>query len=194
MENIKCSNPTSKVAERYSFNINVTFYNEILNMTMKSLVFGTFLSQLTTYISEASGAESMIWVSWDVQPSLCVHSVCCPHTARGYSLGLISVINHQYLDLHNQCCTSFAHPHHSYTSSSMRKQQTNVSLICIVSWGSLLPAFKCFICTVLLCIHRCNGKRTCSMRASSGMLGDTCPRMYKYLELTYNCLSKQLKG
>ncbi|CAI5678693.1 L-rhamnose-binding lectin SML [Oreochromis niloticus] len=36
--------------------------------------------------------------------------------------------------------------------------------------------------------ERCNGKRTCSMRASSGMLGDTCPHMYKYLELTYNCL------
>uniref|UniRef100_A0A3Q0R8Z8 SUEL-type lectin domain-containing protein n=1 Tax=Amphilophus citrinellus TaxID=61819 RepID=A0A3Q0R8Z8_AMPCI len=38
--------------------------------------------------------------------------------------------------------------------------------------------------------ERCNGKHSCTMRASSTLFGDTCPKTYKYLELTYNCLSK----
>ncbi|XP_030588509.1 L-rhamnose-binding lectin SML-like [Archocentrus centrarchus] len=36
--------------------------------------------------------------------------------------------------------------------------------------------------------ERCNGKHSCTMRASSTLFGDTCPKTYKYLELTYNCL------
>uniref|UniRef100_A0A669CH96 SUEL-type lectin domain-containing protein n=1 Tax=Oreochromis niloticus TaxID=8128 RepID=A0A669CH96_ORENI len=52
-----------------------------------------------------------------------------------------------------------------------------------------------FICSsaralTLLCIHSCNGRNSCSMRAAPSVFGNSCPNTYKYLELTYTCHSK----
>ena len=34
----------------------------------------------------------------------------------------------------------------------------------------------------------CNGLNSCQLRASNTYFGDPCPRVYKYLEVTYGCL------
>uniref|UniRef100_A0A3Q0T4R1 SUEL-type lectin domain-containing protein n=1 Tax=Amphilophus citrinellus TaxID=61819 RepID=A0A3Q0T4R1_AMPCI len=42
--------------------------------------------------------------------------------------------------------------------------------------------------------ERCNRRSSCSMRAASSVFEDACPNTYKYLELTYTCQRKYLKG
>ncbi|KAM9310060.1 L-rhamnose-binding lectin SML-like [Pholidichthys leucotaenia] len=38
--------------------------------------------------------------------------------------------------------------------------------------------------------ERCNGKNSCSVRVGSWIFEDTCPNMYKYLEVAYTCQCK----
>ncbi|CAG5927131.1 unnamed protein product, partial [Menidia menidia] len=38
-----------------------------------------------------------------------------------------------------------------------------------------------------ICIHRCNGKSSCSVDAINSVFGDPCYGTYKYLELDYIC-------
>ncbi len=33
----------------------------------------------------------------------------------------------------------------------------------------------------------CDGERECTLAVSNSFLGDTCPGIYKYLEVTYTC-------
>ncbi|XP_073795343.1 L-rhamnose-binding lectin CSL3 isoform X2 [Danio rerio] len=35
---------------------------------------------------------------------------------------------------------------------------------------------------------RCNGKKSCSLSASNSLYSDPCPRVNKYLEVTYSCV------
>uniref|UniRef100_A0A3Q0T8K0 SUEL-type lectin domain-containing protein n=1 Tax=Amphilophus citrinellus TaxID=61819 RepID=A0A3Q0T8K0_AMPCI len=42
--------------------------------------------------------------------------------------------------------------------------------------------------------ERCNGSNSCSIQAECSVLGNACPNTYKYLELTYTCQRKYLKG
>ncbi|XP_067301908.1 L-rhamnose-binding lectin CSL2 isoform X2 [Pseudorasbora parva] len=34
---------------------------------------------------------------------------------------------------------------------------------------------------------KCNGRRSCQLKASNSVFSDPCPRFYKYLEVTYSC-------
>lgn len=44
------------------------------------------------------------------------------------------------------------------------------------------------------CVHSCNGKNSCTIRASNSVFGDPCGGTYKYLEVAYVCECKSLKG
>lgn len=43
---------------------------------------------------------------------------------------------------------------------------------------------------ISLCLYSCNGKNSCTIKASNSVFGDPCIRTYKYLELAYNCECK----
>jgi hypothetical protein len=34
----------------------------------------------------------------------------------------------------------------------------------------------------------CNGQSNCLVRATNDFFGDTCPRVYKYLEIKFHCV------
>uniref|UniRef100_A0A672HB18 SUEL-type lectin domain-containing protein n=1 Tax=Salarias fasciatus TaxID=181472 RepID=A0A672HB18_SALFA len=43
-------------------------------------------------------------------------------------------------------------------------------------------------------VHRCDGKQTCSIRASNSVFGDPCRGTYKYLEVDYICQGEELEA
>ncbi|XP_040919501.1 L-rhamnose-binding lectin SML-like [Toxotes jaculatrix] len=52
--------------------------------------------------------------------------------------------------------------------------------------ASKIENVSCFHPTGLVA-ERCNGKTSCTMRASSSVFGDSCEDTYKYLEVAYTC-------
>uniref|UniRef100_A0A8D3D0K0 SUEL-type lectin domain-containing protein n=1 Tax=Scophthalmus maximus TaxID=52904 RepID=A0A8D3D0K0_SCOMX len=41
-----------------------------------------------------------------------------------------------------------------------------------------------------LCVHRCNGKSSCIIEGFNLMFGDPCVGTYKYLDVSYTCISR----
>lgn len=39
----------------------------------------------------------------------------------------------------------------------------------------------------IICLYSCNGKNSCTIRASNSVFGDPCVGTYKYLEVSYVC-------